>query len=65
MLAAGAFTAAVAVVALALAAAGHIRRLLGAAGLAAISKIVSILLAAFAVHLIRVGVTAILSGAAG
>ena len=60
--AAAAFVATIAILTLALISARFIARLMGAGGLAAVSKVVSILLAAFAVHLIRTGVTAILAG---
>jgi len=61
-LAGAAFIVTIAILAGALAVARHIARFVGSSGLAAISKVVSILLAAFAVRLIRTGVTAIISG---
>ncbi len=61
LLAGTAFLITISLLAAALAAGGLIARLMGEGGLAAMSKIVSILLAAFAVHLIRAGVTAIIT----
>ena len=56
---------ALALTAAAVAAAQWISRVIGHAGLKAVSKIISILLAGFAVHLIRMGVKEILGAAAG
>lgn len=59
-----AFVVTLAIVAAFLGAAARIRKAIGPAGLKAVSKIVSILLAAFAVHLIRIGIMDIVAQAA-
>ncbi|MCD6405914.1 MAG: hypothetical protein J7M19_08805 [Planctomycetes bacterium] len=51
-----AFIVTLAVLGISLAAAQRIRKAIGPAGLKAVSKIISILLAAFAVHLVRMGI---------
>ena len=58
-----AFLGALAVTALALVSADLVKRAIGTAGLKAVSKIISILLAGFGVHLVRLGIIQIMTHA--